>query len=343
MNPFMACIGGTAAYDLLREGAFVAQRLGPQRTPFGLSAPIYLCESRLGEFYFLSRHGESGYELVPSFVNYRANIYALKDRGVRAIVSWSETRALCHNYTIGHYVVASDVIDETHSRTHTFFENRGLGVVRQWPVFCPSLREALATTLTAENCQYKDHGVYVCIEGPRRETPAEAAKYASFGGQLLGMSLAPEVFLAKELQMCYASICYVASYAETGSEFRPFEQGRILDVAGQAARARAAVERLPRILERLCDVLRRTRGVCHCESSMQHHIASGQIGWDWRTWFELPAAPPQASPGPTSSGRAADVNSGFKPAVGRGAEVSADRSEIVPAAGSVRRFLSPRS
>jgi len=285
MNPSLACIGGTAAYDLLRDGAFVTRRLGPQKTPFGQSQPIHLCGSRHGQFYFLSRHGERGYELAPSFVNYRANIYALKDLGARAIVSWSETRAICHNYSIGEFVLVSDLLDETVLRANTFFENRGLGLVRQWPVFCPSLREALSTTFDAENCAYSDHGTYVCIEGPRRETPAEARKYASFGAELLGTTLAPEVFLAKELQMCYASICYVAAYAESGSEFRPFENGRVLETPAQRARAARAVERLPRVLERLCDVLQRTPGVCHCESSMQHHISAGQIDIDWRTWF----------------------------------------------------------
>lgn len=286
MNPSLACIGGTAAYDLLRDGAFLARRIGPQQTPFGQSQPIYQCETRFGEFVFLSRHGESGYELAPSFVNYRANLYALKDLGVRSVVSWSETRAISHNYKIGQYVVVDDLIDETHCRANTFFENQGLGAVRQWPVFCPSLRSALFTTLREERCPYADHGVYVCVEGPRRETSAEVRKYASFGGELIGMTLAPEAFLAKELQLCYASICYVASYAENGSEFRPFENGRVLERRVEAQRAAAAVERVPRLLERLCEVLPHTPGVCECESSMQHHITGGQIGMDWRTWFE---------------------------------------------------------
>jgi len=298
MGATTACIGGTAAYDLLREGALLAHRLGPQKTPFGESQPIYLCTTRFGEFYFLSRHGESAFDLVPSFVNYRANIYALKDLGVRSIVTWSETRAISHNYKIGQYVIVDDLIDETRSRPLTFFENRGLGVVRQWPVFCPSLRNALATTLTEEGCDFKDHAVYVCIEGPRRETPAEVRKYDSYGGDLLGTTLAPEAFLAKELQLCYAGLCYVAGYAETGSDFRPFEDGRVLDVKTQQARAAAAVERLPRLLERLMDVLPRTPGVCKCEASMQHHIAAGQIDWDWRTWFQepRPAPAPHAQP-----------------------------------------------
>lgn len=286
MDIHLACIGGTAAYDLLQAGALVAQRLGPQDTPFGESQPIYQCKSRFGEFLFLSRHGESGYQLAPSFINYRANIYALKDLGVRAITSWSETRAISHNYRIGEYVIVSDLIDETYRRPNTFFENQGLGAVRPWPVFCPSLSQALSTTLSEEGCAHSTSGVYVCTEGPRRETPAEVRKYESYRAELIGTTLAPEVFLAKELQMCYASICYVASYAENGSEFRPFENGRILDKETQTKRAAAAVERFPRLLERLCEVLARTPGMCHCESSMQHHVASGQIGWDWRTWFD---------------------------------------------------------
>lgn len=286
MTPSVACIGGTAAYDLLRDGAFVAHRLGPQHTPFGESQPIFLCESRFGPFYFLSRHGESGYDLAPSFVNYRANIYALKNLGVRAIVSWSETRAICHNYKVGEFVIVSDLVDETISRPKTFFENQGLGVVRQWPVFCPSLSAGLTAALGEEQCRFADKGVYVCTEGPRRETPGEARKYASYGGEILGMTLAPEAFLAKELQMCYASVAYVAGYAETGSDFQPFENGRILDHETQERRAYAAVEKLPRVFERLIDVLRRTPSMCRCESSMQHHIASGQISWDWRTWFD---------------------------------------------------------
>ena len=285
-NPSLACIGGTAAYDLLREGALVARRLGPQETPFGSSQPIFLCESRFGEFYFVSRHGESGYELAPTFVNYRANIYALKDLGVQAIVSWSETRAITHNFKIGQYVVVDDLVDETQLRSNTFFENQGLGVVRQWPVFCPSLRRAFCTTLADERCDHSASGVYVCVEGPRRETPAEARKFAGYGGELIGMTLAPEVFLAKELQMCYASICYVASYAENGSEFRPFENGRVLEKSAEARRAAVAVERLPRLLERLCEVLTRTPTLCQCERSMEHHISVGQIGLDWRTWFD---------------------------------------------------------
>lgn len=282
----LACIGGRAAYHLLREGALLAERLGPQSTPFGDSQPVYRCESRFGEFLFLSRHGEAAYERTPTFVNFRANIFALKELGIRSIVSWSETRGISHNFTIGQYVIIDDLIDETVSRPQTFFENRGFGHIRQWPVFCPSLRAALKRTLSEEDCEFADRGVYVCVEGPRHETPAEARKYATYGGELLGQALAPEVFLARELQICYASLCYVGRYAEDGSNYRPFEDGRALDVTEERQRARMAVERMPRLLERFSDILPRTPGACHCESSMAGHIERGQLGPDWRTWFD---------------------------------------------------------
>lgn len=296
MSCSLACIGGAAAYHLLREGAFVAERLGPQQTPFGQSQSIYRCRTRCGDqFYFLLRHGESLYELSPGSINYRANIFALKDLGIRAVVSWSETRAISHNYKIGEYVIVSDLIDETHARPNTFFENRGLGNVRQWPVFCPSLAQALNTVLTNEQCDFTPDGVYVCNEGPRRETPAEARKYASYGAELLGSTLAPEVFLAKELEMCYACLSYVASYVEHGCDFRPFENGCVLAPETQRRRAAQAVERFPRLLERLCEVLPKTPGVCHCDSSMRHHVDRGQISPDWRTWFDLEHGSPPVS------------------------------------------------
>ncbi len=290
----LACIGGRAAYDLLHEGALVSERLGPQSTPFGDSQPIFRCASRFGEFFFLSRHGETGYERTPTFINYRANIYALKDLGVRSMISWSETRAISHNFKIGQYVVVDDLVDETHARVQTFFQNRGLGHIRQWPVFCPSLRKALTDSLAEEGCEFASRAVYVCAEGPRHETPAETRKYAAFGGELLGQALVPEVFLAKELQMCYASLCYVARYAEDGTKYRPFEDGRALAEQVERQRATAAVERIPRLLERFCRVLTSTPGMCQCESSMSAHTTSGELALDWRTWFTSPQTPAES-------------------------------------------------
>lgn len=295
----LACIGGRDAYNLLQHGALMAERLGPRATPFGDSQPIFRCESRCGEFFFLSRHGEASYDCTPSFVNYRANIYALKDLGTRAIISWSETRAISHNFKIGQYVIVDDLVDETVSRPQTFFDHQGYGHLRQWPVFCPSLRKALIDSLTEEKCEFASRGVYVCVEGPRHETPAETRKYAINGGELLGQALAPEVFLARELQMCYASLCYVGRYAEDGTNYRPFEDGRVLPEEVERQRATTAVERMPRLLERFCSVLARSPAICSCDSSMRAYVGAGQLAGDWHGWFHpgpAEARPPKERP-----------------------------------------------
>jgi len=160
----------------------------------------------------------------------------------------------------------------------------------------PQPAQGLLDTLEQENCEFTGRGVYVCVEGPRHETPAETRKYAAFGGELLGQALAPEVFLAKELQMCYASLCYVGRYAEDGTNYRPFEDGRVLSEEVERQRATSAVERMPRLLERFCETLPKTPAICHCESSMAPHVTSGQLDMDWRQWFDTGAAPPVHEP-----------------------------------------------
>jgi 5'-methylthioadenosine phosphorylase len=124
------------------------------------------------------------------------------------------------------------------------------------------------------------------VEGPRHETPAETRKYASYGGELLGQALVPEVFLARELQLCYASLCYVARYAEDGTNYRPFEDGRVLGVDAERQRATAAVERIPRLLERFCEILPQTPSLCHCETTMTTNTVSTDPAWDWHAWFD---------------------------------------------------------
>ena len=145
---------------------------------------------------------------------------------------------------------------------------------------------ALCRSLAEEGCEVAPRGTYVCVEGPRHETPAETRKYASYGGELLGQALVPEVFLARELQMCYAALCYVARYAEDGTNYRPFEDGQTLPEAVERRRATAAVERIPRLLERFTSVLPETLSLCACEASMSPYTNSGELEFEWRTWFK---------------------------------------------------------
>jgi 5'-methylthioadenosine phosphorylase len=294
MSIKLACIGGRAAYDLVRQGAFVANRLGPRPTPFGESQPIYRCTAPAGEYLLLCRHGEAGYEVTPNLINYRANVYALKDLGVEAVVSWSETRAISHNFKIGQFVIVDDLVDETVSRPRTFFDNKELGHIRHWPVFCQALRKAFASALAEEKLEFSDRGVYVCIEGPRQETPAEARKYESYGGELIGQTLAPEVFLAKELQMNYAGLCFVVRYAETGTPYPAFESGRVLSEAALEQRANAAVKRVPGVMNRVYEVLGRQPAAVAELAAAKCAPPNGARNGNWREWFENMISRPHA-------------------------------------------------
>ncbi|HHT9154990.1 MAG TPA: MTAP family purine nucleoside phosphorylase [Candidatus Tripitaka sp. YC43] len=297
-----AVIGGSQAYDLLSRGAIHGKRLGPRKTPFGPSQPIYVIQvdsqttAQPIEFLFLSRHGERGYETSAPFVNYRANIYALKDMGVNRIIAWSGPGAINPRYKVGQFVVVDDLIDETQDRQSTFFEKGGLGFIRQSPVFCPALRGLLVEVLKGQGLDPSDKGVYVCTQGPRLETPAEIKKFASYGGELVGMTLVPEVFLARELEMCYAALCYVSNYAE-GVVKREFKAGELFEGLSsqedKAAVARA-VAQFPNIILEAARRLasQSTSGgpvdptKCQCQAAMERYRREGRIGGDWRRWIK---------------------------------------------------------
>lgn len=283
----LAVIGGSGAYHLLAKNM-----LGDEKecfavdTPFGKSAPIHRFVSDSTSFLFLSRHGEKDYSITAGFVNYRANIYALKECGVERIISWSGPGIINPAFRPGNFAVPHDIVDETRKRESTFYKNLGIGFIRQNTPFCPQIREALQATLSATSLPYQAAGVYVCTEGPRLETPAEIKKFRLYGGDLVGMTLVPELFLARELEMCYASICYLTNYAESVVE-RKFEEGELFE-GMQTGQERLHVEKsiseFPNILQDCLDRLKRQERACHCKNAMLRYKRKGMIGDDWRTW-----------------------------------------------------------
>lgn len=297
-----AVIGGSQAYDLLSRGAIRGKRLGPRKTPFGPSQPIYVIQvdsqttAQPLEFLFLSRHGERDYEVSAPFVNYRANVYALKDLGVGRIVAWSGPGAINPRYKVGQFAVVDDLIDETQNRQSTFFEKGGLGFIRQSPVFCPSLRGLLVEVLKGQGLDFSDKGIYVCTQGPRLETPAEIKKFASFGGELVGMTLVPEVFLARELEMCYAALCYVSNYAE-GVVKREFKAGELFEGLSSQEDKTAVAQAVAQFPNIILETARRLASQsasggpvdptkCPCQASMERYRREGRIGGDWRRWIK---------------------------------------------------------
>lgn len=284
----LAIIGGSQAYSLLQKGSIIGERLGPVETPFGESVPVYRLVIDGADVLFISRHGETGYQIAAPWVNYHANIWALKELGATAVVAWSGPGAIDETLKIGQYVIPDDLIDETKSRERSFFKGTGWGFVRQNPVFCPTLRSALVQVLTTLGIEFRDVSTYVCTEGPRLETPAEIRKYKLCGGHLVGMTLVPEVFLAKELEMCYSQISYITNYAE-GLRARPFQPGVLFEGLLDPEEVKAvddAVSRFPEIIRALVSALDGISPKCQCNQFMERYKRRGIIGSDWRTWIK---------------------------------------------------------
>ena len=273
-----AIIGGSQAYRLAQAG----EDISPIETPFGRSQPILRLDNGL---LFMSRHGKDQYSIAAPWVNYRANIWALKELGTTHIVSWSGPGAIDETLEIGQFVIPDDIVDETKARECSFFKGTGGGFVRQNPVFCPTLTLAMSDVMAELGLKCRSGGTYICTEGPRLETPAEIRKYKLFGGHMVGMTLVPEVFLAKELEMHYASICYITNYAE-GLRGRPFEPGVLFEGLLDEDERRAvddAVSQFPRIIQALSE--KSAEGSCRCDRLMERYRRRGDIGPDWHSWI----------------------------------------------------------
>jgi len=203
----IAVIGGTGQEKLLgypeqiREG-----------TPFGLAPPIFLGEVDGKTVAFMPRHGvEHG--VPPHRVNYRANIYALHLLGVKRILATNAVGAINPNIKPSNLVVPHDLVDFTKSRQSTFYDDEPVTHVDVSQIFCPEIRSVLIRTARRTVAKVVDRAVLVCTEGPRLETPAEIRMFGRMGCDVVGMTVMPEAVLARELEMCYVSVCFVTNMA----------------------------------------------------------------------------------------------------------------------------------
>ncbi|MCE5323337.1 MTAP family purine nucleoside phosphorylase [bacterium] len=280
-----AIIAGSQGYKMIKSLGR-SLYIDPIKTPFGESAPIREVTKNGTKVFILSRHGETGYQISAPFVNYRANIWALKELGVERIISWSGPGAIDPSIPIGELLVLGDIIDETKGRSCTFYERLGIGFIRQNPVFCPELAARLAQAIVARQGHCRTDDIYACTQGPRLETRAEIKKFASYGATLVGMTLVPEAFLARELEMCYCPVCYITNYAE-GIVERSYEPGELFEglLSGEEkAKVDAAVDALPGIvIEALTSVPDERE--CKCHLAMERYRRQGTIGEDWHSWI----------------------------------------------------------
>ena len=205
----LAVIGGSGLYEMpgLRE-----TREHDIDTPFGkTSAPIVVGTLEGERVAFLARHG-LGHHITPSEVPYRANIYALKALGAQRILSISACGSLQEEFAPGHIVIPDQIYDNTHKRERSFF---GEGLVAHVSVadpFCNDLSNQLESALGLAGGVTHRGGSFITIEGPRFSTKAESNTYRSWGMSIIGMTASPEAFLAREAEICYATMAHVTDY-----------------------------------------------------------------------------------------------------------------------------------
>ncbi|WP_417662690.1 S-methyl-5'-thioinosine phosphorylase [Pseudomonas sp.] len=207
-----AIIGGTGLTQL--EGLTITAALNID-TPFGApSAAVLRGEYAGREVLFLARHGHP-HRIPPHQVNYRANLWALKEAGAQAILAVNAVGGIHMAMGTGHFCVPHQVIDYTSGREHTYFAGE-LDHVTHVDFSHPydeALRSKLCTALTAEHCAFSSHGVYGATQGPRLETVAEIARMERDGCDIVGMTGMPEAVLARELALPYACLSLVVNPA----------------------------------------------------------------------------------------------------------------------------------
>ncbi len=208
MKARIGIIGGTGVYD---PKMFELKETVRPHTPYGpASDEIQVGELKGVPVAFLPRHGR-GHVIPPHMINYRANIYALKQLGVERIISPCAVGSLQEEFKPGEIVLVDQFIDFTKSRKYTFFDGPKTVHIGAADPFCPEVNMLFAKEAKKAKIPVHDGGTYVCIEGPRFSTRAESRMYRAFA-DVIGMTLAPECALAREMEMCYTSLAMITDY-----------------------------------------------------------------------------------------------------------------------------------
>ena len=202
-----AIIGGTGVYDV--AGNSYSKTVS---TKYG-EVQIDVVEINGEEIAFLARHGK-GHSVPPHLINYRANMKALEQLGVKYIYSTLAVGSCNENYAPGDIVVINDFMDFTKVRPITFYEGGEEGVIHtdMSDPYCKNLRCLFYAAAKTADIQIKGEAVYVCTEGPRFETASEIRFYRKLEGDVVGMTNVPEVVLAKELGMCYSAVGIITNW-----------------------------------------------------------------------------------------------------------------------------------
>ena len=260
MNAPIGIIGGSGLYRM--EGLALDQAVDV-KAPFGdPSGPVHLGNLDGAPVAFLARHGE-GHRFMPSEVNYRANLWALKSLGVEQLICVSAVGSLQARHKPGELRLVSQFIDKTRHRKDTFF---GAGLVAHVSFAEPTCAHVSETLLAAGRelaLPLEGEALYVCMEGPAFSTRAESRLHQSWGADLIGMTQVTEARLAREAELCYACIALVTDY----DAWREEEEG--VDAASVLEVMHANVDKAQRLLRKVVPRLSGTPRTCACGEALK--------------------------------------------------------------------------
>jgi 5'-methylthioadenosine phosphorylase len=239
----LAIIGGSGLEQL--PGMEITRQVAAATSYGEPSAPLLFGRLNGHDVVFLARHGK-GHRLPPHKINYRANLWALHQHGIRHVVGVATVGGITPGFDAGTLVVPDQIIDYTWGRASSYFDGEAEAVkhVDFTQPYCASLRQRLAAAARQAGEPVRAGGTYAATQGPRLESAAEIARLARDGADMVGMTGMPEAALARELNLCYATLAVVVNAAAgTGSS------AQAVDLAQAESLARASMARVIKILE----------------------------------------------------------------------------------------------
>lgn len=252
-------IGGTGVYD---PGLFTEKREVKVHTPYGEPSDLVT----IGEFAgvrlaFIPRHGR-GHRIPPHMINSRANIWAMKQLGVKRIIAPSAVGSLQEAYKPGDIAIPDQFVDFTKKREYTFYDGGQVCHVSVADPFCPELRAIAVERARKLNFTLHDRAAYVCIEGPRFSTRAESKFFRDIlKAQIIGMTLVPEVSLAREAEICYLSLATVTDYDVWAD--KPVSSSEIMETLAKN------VEKTKKLIAEIVPAIPAKRTKCCCGSALE--------------------------------------------------------------------------
>ncbi len=262
-NTVLGVIGGSGFYQM--SGLERVEQVELD-TPFGRPSDSFY-RGRIGELevVFLARHGK-GHRILPSEINFRANLFGMKQLGVEHLVSVSTAGSMKEEIKPGHLVVPNQFIDHTNKRAATFFGDGIVAHVSLADPVCPLLSRDLAAAGREAGATLHAGGTYLCIEGPQFSTRAESNLFRSWGVDVISMTAMQEARLAREAEFCYATLVLVTDYDCWHESVQAVDIGEILRVM------RANVELARNAVTRLAHALAKRERTCACANALKDAI-----------------------------------------------------------------------